>query len=151
MTLVGLVDALAKDLRGVLKNFTLEAEYQGAKKIAVYEQNLPTPDAGDTFYPCVVVSAENVVDDGNDTEVLVLFTIGVYGGENERGWRDLFNVAEKIRQYVLLHGVVGEVYARSLPLEFEVLELQEQPAPFFIGRLGVSYKIPTLREVLDNA
>lgn len=150
MTPMDLIETMAKFCEKVLSDYEMVAEYQGEKKISIYRQNIPIPNfRNDTFLPCVVVSVEKVIDteDFESVAILVL-TIQVYGGENEEGWRDLFNIAERLRQMILLNPMLGEKYPLELPVEFEVSEYLEQPKPFFIGELAMAYKVGTPRVVL---
>ena len=150
MTPIKLIKALAKELREELKNFKLLAEYQADKKIAVYEQILPLDKfRSDTFYPNIVVYLVRVDEDGDDSIATVNLSIGVYGGENEEGWQDLFNIAESVRQYVLTHPRIGEKFPLVTPIYFAPVPPSEEPEPFFFFDCIIRYRIATPRNSID--
>lgn len=150
MTPLDLIEDMSKFCEEVLSGYEMIAEYQGNKKISIYRQNIPLPDfANDTYMPCVTVSVEKVVDDEEfDTIAILVLTISVYGGEDEQGWRDLFNIAERLRQNLLLNPCLAEKYPLELPIEFSVMDYKEQPKPFFIGEMAMAYRIGTPRVML---
>lgn len=150
MTPRNLIKALAKELRGVLKDLKLLAEYQPARKIRVYEQIIPLAESRtDTFFPNVVVYLLRIDEDGTDSIATVNFSIGVYGGEDEAGWQDLFNIAERVRQFILTHPIIGKFplvdgfYLAPVPPS-------EQPEPFFYCDCVARYRIATPRVSVDS-
>ena len=146
MTPINLIKALAKELRELLKDFKLAAEYQADRKIRVYEQIIPLAESRtDTFFPNVVVYLVRVDEDGEDSIATVNFSVAVYGEENEQGWQDLFNIAEKIRQFVLTHEIIGEKFKLEMPIYFAPVPPSEQPEPFFYFDCMTRYRIATPR------
>jgi len=126
-----------------VKNYKFIAEYQPDKKVTVYAQYMPSDEfEDDTFYPCVVVTLRGVGDDGVDSLAAVTITLGVYGGERQDGWRDLLNLHETIRQYLLKTSVVADKYPREYPVLFEVLE--NQPTPFYYAKIDAQFRIAWL-------
>ena len=150
MTPRNLIKALAKELREVLKDFKLSAEYQADRKVRVYEQIMPLAEAdNDTFFPNVLIYLVQVDEDGTDSLATVNFSIAVYGGEDEQGWQDLFNIAERVRQFVLTHPVVGKKFPLEMPATFAPRPPSEQPEPFFYFDCIARYRIATPRVSLD--
>ena len=146
MTPINLIKALVKELRVVLKDFKLQAEYQADRKIRVYEQIIPLAESRtDTFFPNVVVYLVRVDEDGEDSIATVNFSIAVYGGEDEEGWRDLFNLAERVRQFVLAHPVIDKKFQLVMPIYFAPVPPSEQPEPFFYFDCMTRYLIATPR------
>ena len=141
-----LIKTLAKSLREELKDFKLLAEYQPDRKIRVYEQIMPlSHQDDDTFYPNVVVYLSRIDEDGTDSIATVNFSTAVYGGEDSEGWQDLFNIAERIRQFVLTHPTVDEKFELEMPIYFAPVPPAEQPEPFFYFDCFVRYRIATPR------
>lgn len=141
-----LIKALARELRELLKDFKLLAEYQPDRKIRVYEQIIPLAHSrDDTFFPNVVVYLVRVDEDGDDSIATVNLSAGVYGGEDEEGWQDLFNIAEKIRQFVLTHPIIDGRFQLETPIYFAPVPPNEQPEPFFFFDCVVRYRIATPR------
>lgn len=151
MTPINLIKALAKELRGVLKGFKLLAEYQDARKIRVYEQIMPLSEAeNDTFFPNVVVYLARVDEDGADSIATINFSIGVYGGEDEVGWQDLFNIAESVRQFIITHPIIAGKYLLEEGMYFAPVPPAEQPEPFFYFDCMARYRIATPRVSIDS-
>lgn len=149
MTPINLIKALARALREELKGFKLSAEYQPDKKIRVYEQIMPQTHANDdTFFPNVVVYLVRIDEDGTDSIATVNFSIEVYGGEDESGWQDLFNIAERIRQFVLTHPTI-ENFPLAEGSYFAPVPPNEQPEPHFFFDCIVRYRIATPRVSID--
>ena len=149
MTPTNLIKALARELREVLKGVKYEAEYQASKEIRVYEQIMPRTQANDdTFFPNVLIYLVQVDEDGTDSLATVNFSIAVDGGEDEQGWQDLFNIAERVRQFVLTHPVVGK-FPLEMPATFAPRPPSEQPEPFFYFDCIARYRIATPRVSLD--
>ena len=145
MTPRKLIKALAKELRQELKDFKLSAEYQADRKVRVYEQIMPLAEAdNDTFFPNVLIYLVQVDEDGTDSLATVNFSIAVYGGEDEQGWQDLFNIAERVRQFVLTHPVVDK-FPLEMPATFAPRPPSEQPEPFFYFDCIARYRIATPR------
>lgn len=147
MTPINLIKALAKEIRRELKDFKLQAEYQPAREIRVYEQIMPLSQAeDDTFFPNVVVNLVRVDEDGEDSIAMVNLSVAVYGGEDEEGWQDLFNIVERIRQFVLTHTKIAGRFPLEMPIYFAPVPPAEQPEPFFYFDCIVRYRIATPRE-----
>ena len=144
MTLQDLTHSLAKELRAVLRNYKCIAEGQADKRVTVYEQYMPSDYfEEDSYYPCVIVSFSEMEDGEVDSVATYIISVGVFGGYKDDGWRDLFNIAESIRQYLLKDSVICERYVVERPIAYEVLETQ--PEPFYWGRFGVEIRIPQIR------
>ncbi len=149
MTAIYLIKAVAEAVREVVKDFELIAELQPPKPVTVYEQYLPTDRfEDDTFYPLVIVSCRNIEFDADtkfdgDRVATILLTIGVYGGDKEDGWRDLFNLAERISQFLFSTPILDKKFLLDFQPEFE--PLPEQPEPFYFGNILVKYKLGTPR------
>ena len=151
MTPINLIKALARELREVLKGVKYEADYQASKEIRVYEQIMPRTQANDdTFFPNVVIHLVRVDEDGEDSIATVNLSIAVYGGEDEQGWQDLFNIAEKVRQFVLTHPTIGGKFPLKEGLYFAPVPPAEQPEPFFYFDCIARYRIATPRVSIDS-
>ena len=158
MTPINLISTMAKNLREVVKDYKFIAELQNPKPVTVYEQYLPTDRfEDDTFYPLIIVtcrqvdfiSAKQAKYNGERIATLIL-TLGVYGGDKDDGWRDLFNMAERITQFLATAPILPENYFFNRPVlegkfvleKFPVFEpLAEQPEPFYFGNILTQYQL----------
>ena len=140
MTPIFLIAELAKALREVVKDFEFVAELQPAKPVTVYEQYLPSDRFQvDTFYPLVIVSLDSVIVENRDRIATVVIQVSTFGGEDEdgfAGWRDMFNLAERICQFLdktpILAGISRHKQTSFTPQE-------TQPFPFFNGFIVAEY------------
>lgn len=159
MTPSSLIRTLAEELREATKNFTLQAEYQRDKKVSVYEGYIPQGNFNnETYLPMIVVELRGVEDTDEGSFATVGIMFAVYGGENAKydggrdlpnkrfkdygdGWRDLNNLAETVRQYLM--GLPSRLLAHKFPL---VLPLTyspqpDQPEPFFYGDMVAIFEV----------
>lgn len=145
MTPIILLDELTAALEKVLAGYKMIAELQPPKPVTVYKQYMPVDEfENETFYPAVTVQIRSVEDDGGETVATVLITIGVFGGHKTDGWRDLLNIAEHIRQFLLENPIIAKKFPLKMPAAFELLA--EQPEPFYFGNLAVRYVVGTPRD-----
>ena len=89
-----------------------------------------------------------VEEDGEDSTAVVEILAGVFCGYKEDGWRDLFNILEHTRQYLMTHKLIGEKFYLVLPGVTEYPDFQ--PEPFAFGSMTLKYRIGTLRENLEG-
>lgn len=152
MTPLILVETLAEKIQGVLKNMNLAAEYQPNKPVQVFLHDLPRGEfENTTYYPCVIVTLKSVEDDGDDSIATVTLTIGAYSDNLGNDWRDMFNIAEKIRQFILLNPILGDFFPLIKPVAFEPLVAESQDAdPFVFGIIAVRYKVASPKVNVDD-
>lgn len=149
MTPIFLITNLTESLREVVKSYELLAENQPNKKVSVYAHDLPHGKfAEDTFYPCVIVTLLSVEDTETDTVATVQFTICTYAGEMGSDWRDMLNIAERIRQFLRTTDILTEKYIREYPIGFEPVNLMDQPSPFILGRMACRFRISSPQPVM---
>lgn len=159
MTPAMLIKTLSEGLRKATANFVLQAEYQRDKKISVYEGYMPEENFhNETFLPMIVVELRGVVDTDEGSFATVGLAFAVYGGENAKygggrerpnnrfndygdGWRDLMNLVETVRQYLLglPNRRLGEQFPIVLPIEYAPQE--SQPIPFYYGDMVITFEI----------
>lgn len=158
MTPTNLIKDLAAGLRGAVKEYTLEAEYQQDKKVSVYEGYMPEENfRNETFLPMIVVELRGVEDTDEGSFATVGLMMAVYGGERLKygggrnlasgfkdygdGWRDLNNLAETVRQYLL--GLPDRILAAKYPLVLPIAYApqQNQPIPFYYGDMVVVFEV----------
>jgi len=141
MTPIFLITELAKALREVVKDFEFVAELQPAKPVTVYEQYLPSDRFQvDSFYPLVIVSLDSVVVENRDRIATVVIQVSTFGGEDEdgfQGWRDMFNLAERICQFLDATPILAKKFPLHKKSAFTPQETQ--PFPFFNGFIVVEY------------
>lgn len=144
MTPLILIETLVKNLRDVLKNQILAAEYQPAQQVQIFAHDLPRGDfENNTFYPCVIVTLKSVEDEGENSIATVTLTIGAYSNDLGNDWRDMLNIAEKIRQFILTHPIIGNFFYLVEPVAFEPVtaETVKDADPFVFGIIAVRYKV----------
>ena len=149
MTAIFLVKALAEAMRKVVKDFELIAELQPMKPVTVYEQYLPTENFNvDTFYPLLIVSCNGIEYEGGDRVAVMQISVGVFGGYEDDGWRDLFNISERIMDFLYVTPILAGRYPmRAYPVfEPEV----EQPRPFYYGYITLKYDLAAPRIGVDD-
>ena len=148
MTPINLIHSMAKNISEVVKDYNFIAELQKKKPVSVYEQFLPVDKfEDDTIYPMVLVSCRRIEVTGKnfdfDRVCSLILTLGVYGGDKEDGWRDLFNMTERIMQFLFQTPSIDDKFSL---IELPIFEpLADQPEPFLIGNILVKYIISTPR------
>lgn len=139
MTGVGLVLALSAYVRDVVKDYRLESDGGGEKRVTVYEQLIPEEvfehDDAEEYHPLIGVSLRTMEDDER-AELTVDLTVGTYS-EDRDGWRDLLNMLDTVRLGLLKKQLLEGRYRLITPLTAEVLE--RQPVPFFYGFMTARY------------
>ena len=147
MTPLILIETLADELRKLLQDKTAMTEYQGEKAIQIFEHDIPRGDfENNAFYPCVIVTLKNIEDEGDNSYATVALTIGTFSDDTGNDWRDMFNIAEKIRQFLLTHPFIGKRYRLTFPIAFEPVS-PDEPEPFVFGIIAARYLIATPRIV----
>ena len=143
MTPLILIETLVKNLQEVLKNQVLAAEYQPDRQVQVFAHDLPRGDfENNTFYPCVIVTLKSVEDEGDNSIATVTLTVGAYSDDIGNDWRDMFNIAEKIRQFILTHPIIGNFFPLVEPVAFEPITAEVKDSdPFVFGIIAVRYKV----------
>ena len=143
MTAIFLIQELAKAIREVVKDYKFVAELQPDKKVTVYEQYLPSDRfEQDSFYPLVVVSVDSVEVEKFDRIATVVIQVSTFGGEDEdgfRGWQDMFNMAERITQFIDATPILANKFSLHKKTAFTPQETQ--PFPFFNGFIVCEYAL----------
>ena len=146
MTAIYLIRDLASALREVVKDFEFEVEQQTPevpepKKISVYEQYLPTDmHESDNYFPYVLVSVDSVESARQSRKVTLNLQLAVFGGnelDGYSGWRDLFNLAERIMQFIDSTPVLAKKY--SWQRETAFIPAESQKLPWFYGNIVTEY------------
>ena len=140
MTAVGLIRALATEVRNALKNYKFEADNHPDKPFTVYEQHVPKAHLENRkgqYHPLVAVTLDSIEDEEMTVAELGL-TFGVYGEDNTT-WIDLINSMETVRLKLLTQQTLAGKYRLLKPMEMTVAEVQ--PVPFFYGLITVRYQM----------
>ena len=158
MTPLELVQELAGALREATANFIFQAEYQADKKVTIYEGGLPQENfQNETFLPFIVVELRGVEDTVEGSFATIGLMFAVYGGENAKygggrplrsgfrdygdGWKDLCNLVETVRQYLLKmpNRILAKKFQLVLPLIY--VPQTDQPIPFFYGDMVATFEV----------
>ncbi len=152
MTPVFLIREMASSLREVVKDFEFEVEQQTPdppppKKISVYEQYVPTDmHDSDNFFPYVLVSLDST-ETANQAGIATLnIQLAVFGGNEQdgySGWRDLFNLAERIMQFIDSTPIIANQFVWNRQTAF--VPAEKQKLPWFYGNIVTEYTIPELQ------
>lgn len=143
MTPINLVKSLVENLRKVVSDYKFIAELQNPKPVSVYEQYLPTDRFEvDTYYPLVIVSLVSVENAGKQQDRVATITlqISTYGGEENDGfdgWRDMFNLSERVCQFLYSTPILDSKFPMAEKPIF--VPAETQPIPFFYGYISVKY------------
>lgn len=137
MTLEGLLDAIATEMREALEGFCLRSAKDNQRPVNVYTQNLPLKEGkGDeNIYPYVCVcyddsEIENPYD-GKET-INLYFVMGIIDrGKDNQGYRDILQMSERIKQHFFRKGVIRNAFRLTYPVRTAIQ--QEDTYPYFIG------------------
>ncbi|BBB91052.1 MAG TPA: hypothetical protein PKA28_10815 [Methylomusa anaerophila] len=147
MTPLILMDELCGFLRETVKDFRLSAKkYETAP--VVYDGYLPLEDEPEQVCPYVIARITKVsdADKGSTTKIAIL--IGTRA-EDDGFWRDCVNVAERIRQALLVNRVLAKRFRLQLPLEIIFPEGQ-MPYPEAVCALETIWTIPQPQPRLEE-
>ena len=159
MTPSELLHELTLGIKIATSNFTFQAEYQRDKKVSVYEGYIPKEMfETQTFLPMIGIELRGVEDTDDGSIAMVGIMFAVYGGENAKygdgrelpnsrfkdygdGIRDLHNLAETVRQYLL--GLPSRILAEKFPLILPLVysPQPDQPIPFFFGDMIAQFEL----------
>lgn len=164
MTGLMLLDALSDALEKEMQELKLKTKGGALRSPVVFREHLPLPkgqkpkprgsdDAPDSpdstpdqygpedfeaNFPCVVVHVDDWIDEPEQATVNVRVLIGAYDeNPDAQGYRDVMNVAEHIRQFLMINPVLQRRYRLKLPLQGELFD--GQPWPVFFGQLRTSW------------
>ena len=142
MTPFALLDALAQELEPV-------AEEMGFK---VFRQFIPPKKREDEpFQDYVLVSLGDGSQESEESTQQVIVTFGAEdcpscGASDYQGYRDVVNMIEKVKQYLLRRRIVGGKFELRLPMQWVFPE--EENYPYYFGGLLMSFTIPGMTEDL---
>lgn len=120
MTLTDLMDHLAEFIRPVLKEYA--TEHDGQKKpISVYAGYPPQEKEHTSFIYLLVTDVEDLEGE-HTSKATVQIGISIYDPEKTSNGRALFNIAEHLRQHLLMNRAVLDQHRLILPLKFSALE-----------------------------
>lgn len=155
---------LLKTLSGFLKESlsrygAAQGEDKEFRPPQVLDWDLPykNPKSERTDYPCVIPRVSKGQDGANQgsrgKESIVHVTIffGVYsepievdGAKHNSGGYDLINLMDHVRFALLQLGMLDDRYMLRGPLEWEIPE--EQPEPYWIGKMHTTWSTPTIHQ-----
>lgn len=144
MTPLELVDELIKFLRKTVKDYNLETKLDGIRKAPdVYSGYLPSKTRDDdvTIFPYIIVRFLSEEDSDEDT-VNIRLIIGTYSEDDQDGWRDVVNIATRIKIALKKVQVIGS-YSLGDKIKIELFE--EQPFPQWFATMDLSFTIPQVQ------
>jgi len=99
-------------------------------------------------FPYVIARYLNDTSNDEGAMAQVKVICGTYSEDDQRGWRDLLNLTNAIKTYLLAQRSFGGCFSIELPLKREFPE--EQPAPEWVGWFTLSVAIPNIQEVDED-
>ena len=143
---VNLMDAIADRLRVALKDYSagkppedMPALYIGRKPLNVYPGQIPVPEDAGEGESFVYALVKKVEDEKELSMATVTIGCSVYDENTVDGWRNLYNIAEHIRQELLKNRILNKKFMLKLPLNTDYEE--DQPFPNWIGIITAKYSI----------
>ncbi len=137
MTIEDLLDVLAEETAKALEGFCLRSAKGNQIPINIYTQNLPLKEekSDEKIYPFVCVGfAQSDIENPYDGKEVsdIYFVIGVVDREKDnQGYRDVLQMAEKIKQYFFRKGIIQNAFRLAYPVK--TMLQQEETYPYFIG------------------
>ena len=120
MSLPDLMERLAEVIRPGLKEYA--TEHDGQKKpISVYAGYPPQEKEHTSFIYLLVTDVEDLEGE-HTSKATVQIGISIYDPEKTSNGRALFNIAEHLRQHLLMNRTVLAQHRLILPLKFSALE-----------------------------
>ena len=171
---LNLLDSLVLELSNLFKDYELQAKSGLQQNIKVFAQYLPQPSAIEinddndeneeivpqgygpadieANFPCVIVKLDDttIKEEGklDAVRINVRFLIGTYDDNpNCQGYRDVLNIIEKTRQYLLEmpNRILQNRYQLQMPMKSYSFE--EQQWPIYFGQIETVWE--TARPVMS--
>ncbi|AKL95013.1 hypothetical protein CACET_c15640 [Clostridium aceticum] len=148
MIVTFLQDCLIKELQDILGGMLFKNSRDERVPINIYSQYLPAKEDEDDeqHYPYIIAR----VLDGDDSEenqpasCKIMLIIGLYDEDDRyQGYKDVMNVIEKIRQFLLKKRMVAGQFILEYPLQWAVNE--EDVYPFYFGGIETNWTLPGIR------
>jgi len=147
-----MMDELVKVLKEATSTLQLETPKGVFRAPQVVDGYLPTKNPKDTEatedFPYVIARYLNDTSNDEGAMAQVKVICGTYSEDDQRGWRDLLNLTNAIKTYLLSHRLLGGCFSIELPLKREFPE--EQPAPEWVGWFTLNISIPSIMEVDED-
>lgn len=145
MTPIELVDALVEFIKVAAKDYDLSTKIDGVTKMPdVHAGYLPPKEKNNddkAIFPYIIVQYDSGHDD-QDNQAKIRIIIGTYSEDEQNGWRDALNVANRLhialRKSPLLgpFSLVGPIKPKLFP---------EQFCPEWLAMIEVSYNLPQVQ------
>lgn len=156
---LGLIDALSSELRELFKGYMLLNKAGVLQEVRVFKQYMPQAEGlaigaekkgiaaygvsdYEENFPCIVLKYTEHTDkeenrlDQSITSIKLLY--GVYDEKAEcEGWRDILNMIEKTRDYLLVNRIVARKYLLNMPIKTRLVEGDTWPVYF--GEMDMAF------------
>ncbi len=143
MTPLLLLDDLCAEIAALLKDFRLEA---GTELRVLPGFLADTGDQSEFLY--VMPRLIGVQDDSGGTTATIAVLIGASAGDGG-GWRDCWNLAERIRRGLLQKPAVSRRFRLELPVKTASPDLETQPYPEAVCWITTNWTIPQPMEEVN--
>lgn len=156
-TPVDLQDAIISELNDLFIGDTFKDTDGGQKKLSVYPQDLPVPEANDDSdasfvsvpYAIVRISQGEIPEVNASAETDIVIVICVYDdANNKQAYRDVLHIINKIQQRFLTNPNIGN-FRFTTPFEW-ALQDDNETYPFYFGAIKMTFEAATAFVVEDN-
>ncbi|MEK3976060.1 hypothetical protein [Psychrobacillus sp. FSL K6-1267] len=153
MNAIVLVDDLVKHIQEIIKEYDLTTKVEGFNKSpSVYAGYLPPKEDNNgeltpNDYPFVIVRF--LTDDDNiDSEdmLAIRLVIGTHSEDDQNGWRDVVNVASRIKIGIMEKRIFGP-FVLTGKIQTELFE--EQLRPFWHGIMDLNFNAPQIQSEVE--
>lgn len=146
MTPIQFVDCLIEFLREVVKEYNLETKINGVTKAPeVYPWDLPHKDSRSdisSIFPFIIVRLLAEEDNDEEDKVNIRLIIGTYSDDEQDGWRDVLNVATRIKIALKKVQIIG---SGSLEDKIKIELIEDQPFPQWFATMDLSFLLPQVQ------
>lgn len=145
-----LQDYLVEDMKNLFDGFLLKNVENKQVPINIYSQYLPAKKSqNDTnHFPYIVIKlldGDGKDEESNDT-CRISFIIGIYDDDtNYKGYKDLINVIEKIRQHLFSIRIFDNKYSIEYPYNWIIHD--DDTYPYFFGAIETHWTVPKVNYI----
>lgn len=156
-TPVDLQDAIISELNDLFIGDTFKDTDGGQKKLAVYPQDLPIPEANDDAdasvvsvpYAIVRISQGEISEMSSAAETDIVIVLCVYDDENNKqAYRDVLHIINKIQQRFMTTPNIGNFRFKT-PFVW-ALQDDNETYPFFFGAVKMTFETAIAFVVEDD-
>lgn len=135
-----MIAELGNELKKIIEELTvsdiLPVYEEGTKRAPKVFHGFLAPEDAETLIPAICIRTILSKNSLEEKRLLTKITIAIFNKDSMKGYETLYSMLEKIMNYIIEKGVIGEKF-EVLP-EAEWLISEEQPYPYWIGEIKFS-------------